>query len=170
MNDMPSRMSEVFLRPGEFYFGQGEVQVRTILGSCIAITLWHPQRKIGGMCHFMLSRPQKILTPNLDGRYAEDAVQLFLKHITKYQTQVNEYQVKVFGGGNMFPEITKNSANNIGQRNMQIARELLREHHFRIHASHLGGIGYRRVILSLPTGEVWIYHNHQASPAAGEKF
>jgi len=163
--------TEVFLRPGEFYFGKGDVRIRTILGSCISITLWHPERKIGGMCHFMLSRPQKMVTPNLDGRYAEDAIELFLQHIAKHKSQAREYQVKVFGGGNMFPDINKHSqTNNIGQRNMQIARELLREYQFRICSSHLGGVGYRRVILYLPSGEVWVYHNSQASPAVGEQF
>ncbi len=170
MDGPKSAGEEIFLRPGEFYFGHGDVRVRTILGSCIAITAWHPQQKIGGMCHFMLSRPQKVVTPHLDGRYAEDAVELFLQHMAQHKTRPNEYQVKLFGGGNMFPDISKSPGNNIGQRNIQVARALLRHHPFRIYASHLGGVGYRRAILHLPSGEVWIYHNSQSSPSAGEPF
>ena len=50
---------EIFLQPGEFYFGEGKTRIRTLLGSCVAITLWHPRLHIGGMSHYMLpSRPR----------------------------------------------------------------------------------------------------------------
>lgn len=45
---------EVILQPGELFFGKEDVVVKTLLGSCIAITLWHPEQKQGGMCHYML--------------------------------------------------------------------------------------------------------------------
>jgi chemotaxis protein CheD len=28
--------------------------IRTVLGSCVSITLWHPVKRVGGMCHFLL--------------------------------------------------------------------------------------------------------------------
>ena len=42
------------LMPGDFVFGNSELKLKTLLGSCVAITLWHPDKKIGGMCHYML--------------------------------------------------------------------------------------------------------------------
>ncbi len=45
---------EVFLQPGELYFGDGRTRVRTLLGSCVAIAVWHPRLRIGGLCHYML--------------------------------------------------------------------------------------------------------------------
>ncbi len=69
--------NKVFLHPGEFHFADGETHIHTLLGSCVAITLWHPYLRIGGMCHFVLpERPDKYNGKNLDGRYAEDAIQL----------------------------------------------------------------------------------------------
>ena len=56
MNAAPEDALEIFIRPGEFYFGDGNTRIRTILGSCVAVTLWHPERHIGGMCHYMLPR------------------------------------------------------------------------------------------------------------------
>ena len=58
--------NEIFLQPGEFYFGDAATRIRTLLGSCVAITLWHPARMIGGMCHYMLPNRQKHHGP-LDG-------------------------------------------------------------------------------------------------------
>ena len=60
---------EVILQPGELFFGKEDVVVRTVLGSCIAITLWHPEQKQGGMCHYMLPS-RRNPSAKLDGRYA----------------------------------------------------------------------------------------------------
>jgi len=49
---------EIVLHPGDWWFGGGDTRARTVLGSCIAITLWHPQLRVGGMCHYML--PQRV--------------------------------------------------------------------------------------------------------------
>src|SRR5690606_5865574 len=46
--------TEVNLLPGALWFGTGDVRLHTLLGSCVAITLWHPRYRYGGMCHFML--------------------------------------------------------------------------------------------------------------------
>ena len=49
-------INAVVLRPGDFYFGGGRTRISTLLGSCVSITLWHPQRHVGGMCHYLLAR------------------------------------------------------------------------------------------------------------------
>jgi len=163
------RPEKIFLRPGEFFFGSGNVQVRTILGSCVAITVWHPGQRIGGMCHYMLPNPKRHRTGDLDGRYAEDAIDMFLKEIKRHKTTPQEYQVKVFGGGNMFPEAVRTSVTNIGGRNLQIGQDLLRQHNFRIMSSHLGGEGYRRILFDIGNGDVWVYHSVQEKKSIGNK-
>lgn len=50
----PLGLLEVFLGPGDLYFGDQFTRIRTLLGSCVAITLWHPRALIGGMCHYMM--------------------------------------------------------------------------------------------------------------------
>jgi len=152
---------KVFLRPGEFFFGDNTHQVRTILGSCVAITIWNKSLRIGGMCHYMLPHPKRHNTGELDGRYAEDAIQLFLHEIKRHKTQPQHYQVKVFGGGNMFPQVLRNEQENIGARNVRMAQALLKTHGFRIYATHLGGEGYRRLLFDIGNGDVWVYHNAQ---------
>jgi chemotaxis protein CheD len=154
---------DIFLRPGEFYFGDADTQIRTILGSCVAITLWHPKRQIGGMCHYMLSNPRKLNLARLDGRYAEDAMHLFLEALARTKTLPREYQVKMFGGGNMFPTLNTKEENNIGQRNLIIGQELLQANGFYVHTTHLGGVGYRRIIFNMRNGEVLLYHNVNSS-------
>lgn len=152
-------MQDIFLHPGEFYFGDEPVRIRTLLGSCVAITLWHPFRLMGGMCHYMLPNPNKSDLDHLNGRYAEDAILMFLQEIKRFKTIPCEYQVKIFGGGNMFPSLSKPQEKNIGQRNMDVGKKLLQEAGFQIHTSHLGGIGYRRIVFDIGNGDVSVHHN-----------
>ena len=42
------------IEPGGFYFGDNENEIYTLLGSCVAVTLWHPFLNFAGMCHVIL--------------------------------------------------------------------------------------------------------------------
>lgn len=161
---------EIYLLPGEFYFGDERDRISTLLGSCIAITLWHPTKLIGGMCHFMLpSPPNRHKNNELDGRYAEDAVAMFLKEIKLAKTLPLEYQVKVFGGGNMLTNevntdncspsyqscISGGNCKKISCKNSMIAPFLLQKYGFNITNHDLGGTQHRKVIFEVWSGDVW---------------
>lgn len=147
----------VFLNPGDFHFGRDKIRLHTLLGSCVAITLWHPKLRIGGMCHYLL--PDRASpcakTHKLDGRYADEAVQLFLLEVTRHNTRPKDYHVKIFGGGNMFPRRTKNQMD-VGVRNIEVARRLLMEYGFALSIEDVGGAGHRRIIFDLWNGDVLV--------------
>ena len=81
---------------------------------------------------------------------------LFLMELKRTGTQAEDYQAKIFGGGNMFPAIQRSDSHNVGTRNIEAARRLLTERHFRIHSEHVGQVGHRSVILDLNTGHTWV--------------
>lgn len=149
---------DIFLNPGDVFFGDRSVRLRTILGSCVAITAWHPELKIGGMCHYMLPMRGRGKITNLDGRYADEAVLLLLKEALRSQTNPYDYQVKIFGGGNMFTNTRKKSQAplNVADRNVIAGQELLQRHGFSSAAEHLGGEGHRNIIFEVSTGDVWV--------------
>ena len=170
----PDNILEIFLGPGEFYFGEGKTRIRTLLGSCVAITLWHPTRLIGGMSHYMLPKrasPRKKGNP-LDGRYADEVMEMFMLELKRARSQPAEYQVKVFGGGRMFePAAKAGRARNdvdISERNVQIGRELAGRYGFRFTAEDLGGRGHRNVMLDLWSGDVWVKRAPKVLTLAGE--
>ena len=171
----PKDILEIYLQPGEFYFGDEKTRIRTLLGSCVAITVWHPALNIGGMCHYMLPQdkrketaavrsgglPERRNKPassmGLDGRYAEDAMQMFLREIHLARTLPADYQVKLFGGGKMF----KDSSNprqppSVPQQNIDIAHALIKGYGFKLAAQDLGGEGHRNIIFDLWSGDVWV--------------
>jgi chemotaxis protein CheD len=151
----PASVIDVSLLPGEFYFGDASVRLLTLLGSCVAITMWHPARRIGGMCHFMLPSRQKPSRP-LDGKYADEAMALFLLEVARHRTRPEEYQVKLFGGGTMFPGYSEKT--NIAQSNVHAARRLVTQHRLQLSAEDLGRNGHRNVIFDISSGHVWVRH------------
>lgn len=165
--------ANVVLQPGELYFGMRPARISTLLGSCVSICLWHPQLKIGGMCHFMLPSRERARQGDCSARYADEAFDLFLVELEKTKTRPRDYELKLFGGGNMFlqggeaisalrgkdkrPEVSERK--NIAVLNVESAKRLAGVHGFNIKAEDLGGIGYRQVLLDLGNGRAWCRHH-----------
>ena len=148
--------SEVFLEPGDFHFGAAPLRIATLLGSCVTVTLWHPRRHIGGMCHIqMAQRSPRSTGAAPDGRFAADAFQLFDQAIARHGTAPGDYVAKLFGGGHMFPERRGHIAD-IGGANIAAVRRLLAARGITPAVEHVGGAGHRKLIFDLASGEVWL--------------
>jgi chemotaxis protein CheD len=157
MNE-PGFYIDIFLQPGEFYFGDRETRIRTILGSCVSITFWHPKKHIGGMCHYMLPKNKRAgHNAQLDGKYAEDTIHLFMHEIKKAHTHPHDYEVKIFGGGNQFPTQDKRVFS-VSDQNVEVGRHLLAQHGFKIKSEHMGGNGHRNIMFDIWSGDVWVKH------------
>lgn len=156
-------VEDVFLNPGDYYFGGGNVRVRTLLGSCVSLTVWHPRLKIGGMCHFLLPR-RTGLSEAKDGRFGEEAMDILLRNIQAANTRPEEYQVKLFGGGSMFypPRFESGAGCDIPRLNVEMGRELVQRYGLHLEAEDLGGFGHRQVLFDIGSGDVWVRRNTAA--------
>ncbi|MBS1141623.1 MAG: putative chemotaxis protein [Proteobacteria bacterium] len=148
-------LNEVFLNPGEFYFGGERTRISTLLGSCVSITLWHPRRRIGGMCHYMLAERKRPANAPLDGRFGTEAFEMFLQHVEAVGTQASAYQAKIFGGANMLVGASGEKMD-IGPRNVALGRKLLASKNILLMAEHVGGSGRRKLHFDLWSGDVWL--------------
>ncbi|AZE60578.1 MULTISPECIES: chemoreceptor glutamine deamidase CheD [Pseudomonas] len=154
----PDDASEVVLAPGQVSFATRPTRLRTLLGSCVAITFWHPQRRIGGMCHFMLPARLRDHQP-LDGRYGDEAMELLLRHAQANGTHARDYQVKLFGGGKMFPDQPRRlPTQDVASLNIRAALALAERYHLHLTAQDMGSTGYRTVMFDLWNGNVWVRH------------
>lgn len=156
VGEQSQRCVDIMLGPGEFFFGAGPCRIHTLLGSCVAITVWHPTRRIGGMCHYLLATrgsSQRLSK----GNYADEAVQLFLAAIKLEGTRPQDYEVKIFGGGHMFASAALNPPSiNVSKNNADEGPRLLAAQGFRVKASDLGGNSHRKIYLELWNGDVWV--------------
>jgi chemotaxis protein CheD len=161
-----NHLMDIFLQPGELFVADSGYQIRTILGSCVSITLWHPDTCLGGMSHFLLpTRGQPVSRKDLDGRYGDEALQLMLDDLRARGVEPQECQAKIFGGGNMFPGHGHASGIKVGQRNGVAARELLQLRGIKVVKESLFGIGHRQIIFDLSRGDVWA---RQVKPSLNE--
>lgn len=151
----PAKQMERFLHPGEFHFGSAPSRIGTLLGSCVSITIWHPVHHVGGMCHILLPGRQRHPGAPPDGRYADEAVELFAIELKNRHIAPTSCQVKLFGGGNMFSG-TAASGMDVGRRNIDATRYALGKLGLTVIAEHVGGTARRRLSLDLATGHVWM--------------
>lgn len=146
----PKGVVEVFLQPGELYFSDRHTRLRTLLGSCVSIVLWHREALLGGMCHYLLPAcPCRGL--QTDGRYADAAVHQLLKQIRISGTQAKDYRIGMFGGSRM---LESGGHQDIGQKNIEAGLVMLAAHGLTCHARDVGGEGYRHLIFDVWSGNI----------------
>lgn len=143
------------ISPGGFYFGSDENLIYTLLGSCVAVTMWHPLLQIAGMCHVILPVRGKEASST---RYANCAIKKFLEEIENVGTSPQEYEVGVYGGGNMFPLLNKHYDNLIGVKNFKEIERLLLATGFTIKFKDVGGEVARKLTLNRITGGIILEH------------
>jgi chemotaxis protein CheD len=145
--------AEVSLMPGELWFGAEAASVRTLLGSCVALTLWHPRLRLGGMCHYLLpSRKRKGGEP-LDGRYGDEAVLAMVNLLERHGCRSADFVAHLYGGADTMAD-SAGVKFNIGERNIERGWSLLDHFAFSLEGVDVGDNVPRTVTLTLATGTV----------------
>ncbi len=145
---------EVYVRPGEVVWSDDSIHITTILGSCVAVCVWHPQLRHGGLAHVMLPERFGPRSGRLDGRYMDEAFLILLEQMRRFGSP-SAYQAKLFGGSGLLLQADR-SLSVIGERNASRARELVREYGLILMAEDLGGPRFRKLAFHLDTGDVWL--------------
>lgn len=146
---------------GELLFGRIRKPITTLLGSCVAITLWHPERLLGGMCHFALpSRPSFLASEGEDARYASDCIKIFMRHAHHWKVELTEFEVRLFGGGDMFTHMLPEEdvdtdqvqTQPVGEANVAHAFSMLMALGIPVLEADVGEKGYRKLWFDPRTG------------------
>lgn len=153
-----SELPEVYLNPGEAYVAREPTLIRTILGSCVGVTLWSARFRVGALCHSQLPRcpgegvGQSFLNRH---RYVDFAIRDLARQFDLLGASRQEVQVKLFGGADVLPVSTSNhSRPTIGKLNCEAAVDTLRAEGLVLVASSLGGTSGRSLRFYTGTGEV----------------
>jgi len=146
----------VFLNPGAYFVGDERHRIRTLLGSCVSITLWHPGLRIGAMSHFLLAERGSRVAGPPDARYGEEALSLMLSELGHHGVVPTACEAKIFGGGDMFPQFARRgTTGHVGRQNGEAARILLERQGIRIVSESLFGVGHRKIMFDIKNGQVW---------------
>ncbi|MYM97330.1 chemotaxis protein CheD [Rugamonas sp. FT81W] len=147
-----SKLIDIFLMPGDYFVGDEQFRVRTLLGSCVSVTLWHPALRIGAMSHFLLPGSGRRKSHDKPGMYGADAMDLLISGMLRRGVPLAQCQGKIFGGAAMFPRNIK--VRDIGLQNGDYARSLLQQQGIRVVSESLFGEGHRQLIFTIRSGEV----------------
>jgi len=139
-----------FLYPAALFASKTPYQVNTILGSCVAVCLFDPVLKIGGINHFMLPlwNGQGLASP----KYGNIAIEKLIEKMISLGCHTDLLKAKIFGGGEIFE--TNITQFNIGERNIILAKEMLKEKNIPIIGSSTGGKSGRKIQFHTATGSV----------------
>ena len=154
--------SRIYLKQGEHYVSKGRpAQVKTVLGSCVSVTMHCPILKIGGITHSLLPFPipGSTLQPDHKGRFVISSVKLLFELLMTNGAVRNSLEVKIFGGGQMFvpdPDKPVLKSLNIGRRNVETALETIQKLGLSITTTDVGGNLGRKLLFFPHSGDVWV--------------
>jgi chemotaxis protein methyltransferase CheR len=96
--------------------------VSTLLGSCVAVGLYDPLARVGGLNHFLLPHTDEA-HPERAASFGVHAMELLINGLMKLGGQRDRLRAKVFGGGRVLA--TLGPGMEIGQANLAFASDFL---------------------------------------------
>lgn len=149
----PGAAGPLTLMPGELWFGAAATTLKTLLGSCVAVTLWHPRLRLGGMCHYLLPERNRKAGQATDGRYGAEAVPAMAAALERAGASSREFVAHLYGGADTLGEVAGVKLD-IGVRNIERGWELLDRYGFQLAGVDVGDTVSRMVTLDLRSGTV----------------
>lgn len=122
-------------------------RLTTIVGSCVAVTLYAPRRRLGMLGHIVL--PKSRGNGDNLAKFADTAIPYMISTLQSKGVLLSDLTAKVTGGAFMFGD---SQFSRIGESNMQAAIEALASAGLSIAGRDAGGNSGRRVCLDLATG------------------
>ncbi|TYO98152.1 chemotaxis protein CheD [Geothermobacter ehrlichii] len=124
------------------------------LGSCLAISLYDPELRLGGFAHALLPRDESGQAGERPGKYVSSAVEALLAALVEAGAAPQRLQAKLAGGATMFPGLS--SRQSVGERNVQMARQELSRLGIPLVAEDVGGSHGRTCELLLNDGKLLV--------------
>ncbi len=144
------RLKEIYLYPGQIYAETDPALVTTVLGSCVSVCLFDKVEKIGAINHFMLP------LWNGDGlpspKYGNIAIPKLIEKMILNGCRRNNLVAKIFGGASVLN--SSSGLMGVGERNISLAKDMLKMEGIQIVAASLGENYGRKIIFNTLTGEV----------------
>lgn len=122
------------------------------LGSCIGISLWDSQTKIGGLLHIMLPDSTQANKSDNPAKFADTGVPLLVKDVLAAGASKARLVAKIAGGAQMFAFANATDIMRVGARNVEATKKALAAQGIRIVAEDTGQNYGRTVQIDLDTG------------------
>ncbi len=152
MNSIPSEvqgMTKEFLHPGQVCVSSEPCAVTTIVGSCVAVCLWDPILRNGGVTHYILAQWEDAGPPSC--RYGDIAIETLVNKMAEIGSYRNRLQAHIFGGACMF-ESLRERTHALSTMNVEIALKMLAKYHIKVLTQQVGGRKGRKIVYQTSDG------------------
>ncbi len=156
MNPLHTDLPVVNLRPGEVYVAREPTLITTILGSCVAVSLYCPTMRMGAMCHGVMPGRRGV-TQEESFRFVDSSISYiidtFLGHAGVDRSKI---VVKLFGGADVIGKTARHedAAPTIGAQNIVSAKNTILRYGLPISVEKVGGIKGYKLFFYSHTGEI----------------
>ncbi|MFC1523560.1 chemotaxis protein CheD [Thermodesulfobacteriota bacterium] len=148
----------VFLKPAELWIGTEPVEITTLLGSCVAVTMYNKRFGLAAICHATLPEISPDESCNDDTerfKFVRCVIPWMHENFNTRGVKPNEIDVKLFGGAT---QLTQNNhrfqGHSIGIKNIKLAKELIRQEGLKLSSVNVGGSKGRKIKFISKTGQV----------------
>ncbi|HZU26805.1 MAG TPA: chemotaxis protein CheD [Bryobacteraceae bacterium] len=148
----------VFLHPGELFSGRMPTRVKTILGSCVAITVRDRRLGLAAMAHCLLPEAgvdADTLPAPEAFRFVDTTIDLLLRAFSRQGARFGDLEIKLFGGADAL-NLDPQCPFGVGGRNVEAALDALAARGLAPKASGVGGTRGRAIEFDTGTGEVLV--------------
>jgi len=157
------------IHPGEYFVTDEDIIISTVLGSCVAVALYDPTLKQGGLNHFMLPGEIDRQSAFFDesGRYGMYAMELLINDLLKRGARKRNLIAKVFGGGH----VLNTAQGRIPESNITFALQFLETENIPIASRDVGGTDARKIFFFAKTSRVLLkrFGGQKAAPVEREE-
>lgn len=132
-----------------------DVLVTFSLGSCVALSLYDPAVRVGGLIHCMLplSRTNPEKAAKHPFMFTDTGVTTMLEGIFNMGARRRNLIAKVIGGAS---RVAAGDIFEVGKRNYTVLRKILWKNNILIAAEDVGGPTSRTVFLHIGTGQTFV--------------
>lgn len=147
-------MTDVEVRMGDVAVAGNPTTLRALgVGSCVVITLYDPQLRIGALAHAMLpSDARRKGHRTRDLRYVDMAIDEMLARMATLGSKREDIEAKLVGGADMFPDFSSD----VSKSNVLSAKEQLKKVGIKVVGEAVGGSVGRSVEFSPVSGIVTV--------------
>lgn len=131
------------------------------LGSCVAVAMYDPGARIGGLAHVLLPAAGAARLVDRPGRYGQSAVPALIERMIARGARVPAIVARLVGGASMFASLSPPGTIQMGDRNLVAVREALHRHGIRVVGEAVGGDHGRTAEFDLTTGRVTVRSYHR---------
>jgi len=156
-----NRVAEVKMGGLEIITGD-KSELKTFVGSCVAICLYDIYAKVASMAHIMLPKKlneKKQTVEEERGKYADDALMHMMDGMIQLGADPKRIQAKMAGGAAIFSHESETGLFNVGPRNISAIKQILHENNIPLVSEDTGANFGRWVKFSLNSGEMTITSN-----------